>query len=93
MPTRKLPFDGESSHIALAHLYYLMRHLQSIDLAAMTHPTGLGSRFTAYSSDSTNADARSKLNTAVSRAQKAKEYASDGHDQLANEQLKLLFDQ
>lgn len=85
--------DGESSYIALTDLYHLLRHLQSIDLAAMNDPTGLGSRFTAYSSDSTHADARSKLDTAVSRAQKAREYANEGRHPLAIDQLKLLFDQ
>jgi hypothetical protein len=85
--------NGESSYAPVADLYYLLRHLQAVDLAAMNDPTGLGSRFTAYSSESNRIDAISKLNTAVTRAGKARDYANDGLQSLAIDQLKLLFDQ
>lgn len=57
----------------------------------MTDPTGLGSRFGAFSSESNRVDAMSKLATAITRAQKAKDFDTDGDDGKAIEQLKLLF--
>jgi hypothetical protein len=57
----------------------------------MNDPTGLGSRFTATSSESNRADALSKLSTAVLRAERAKDYAAAGDEANAIAQLKLLF--
>lgn len=57
----------------------------------MNDPTGLGSRFGSCSSESNRLDAMSKLETAVSRALKAKDYEQDGDNARAIEQLKLLF--
>lgn len=74
-------------------IYYFLKNLQDIQLASMNDPTGLGSRFNAYSSESTKTDALSKLSNAVSRARKAKDYAHDGLHTSAIEQLKLLFNQ
>jgi hypothetical protein len=44
--------DGEKFIDLVQDIFYLLRDLQSVDLAAMNDPTGLGSRFTAYSSPS-----------------------------------------
>lgn len=66
--------------------------LEMNSLAAMNDPTGLGSRFTACSSDATKRDAMSKLSTAVARARRAKDYYSDGDYTESVVQLKLLFD-
>ena len=75
------------------HLYYFFNHLKSVDLASMNDPTGLGSRFNAYSSDTNRDEARSKLDRAVSRALKAKDFYIAGHHDLAIEQWKLAFAQ
>ena len=64
--------NGQESCNLPIHLYYYLKWLQTLSLAAMKHPTGFGSRFTAYSSDSNKQGALSKLDTAVSRAEKAK---------------------
>lgn len=85
--------DGESSWSMPIDLHAYLRHLQSVELAAMNDPTGLGSRFTAYSSDTNRQDALSKLATAVSRAAKAREYDKNDEDAEAVGQLKLLFNQ
>jgi len=83
--------DGEASYSPLWDLYLALKKIREADLADMNDPTGLGSRFGACSSESNRRDATSKLETAVGRAIKAKDYASDGYDALAIEQLKLLF--
>jgi hypothetical protein len=74
-------------------LHAYLKHLQDIELAAMNDPTGLGSRFTACSSDSNRQDALSKLATAVSRAVKARQHDIKDEDAQAVAQLKLLFNQ
>lgn len=84
--------DGESSYVQLWDLYLTLKKMHDAELAAMNDPTGLGSRFGACSSEANRLDAMSKLNTAVGRALKAKDYAKDGYELLAIEQLKLLFD-
>ncbi len=85
--------DGESSWRMPIDLHMYLRHLQTVELAAMNDPTGLGSRFTACSSDSNRQDALSKLGTAVSRAAKAREHDKNDEDAEAVAQLKLLFNQ
>lgn len=84
--------DDETVYLPLWDLHMALKKIQDISLAAMNDPTGLGSRFTAYSSDSTKADALSKLSTAVGRASKARDFANDGDHASAIVQLKLLFD-
>jgi len=84
--------DGESSYSPLWDLHSVLKKLQGNSLAALNDPTGLGSRFTAYSSESSKADALSKLSRAVSRAEKARALASSGDHESAIVQLKLLFD-
>ena len=83
--------DGEDTYLPLWDLYLTLKKMRDAQLAAMNDPTGLGSRFGACSSESNRLDAMSKLDTAVSRALKAKDYAKDGYEALAIEQLKLLF--
>lgn len=84
--------EGESSYVPLWDLYLVLKKMRDLELAAMNDPTGLGSRFGACSSEANRQECMSKLNRAVSRALKAKDYAHDGHELLATEQLKLLFD-
>lgn len=83
--------DGQSSYLAALDLYYALNELKRVGLAAMNDPTGLGSRFTACSSDATKNDAISKLNTAVDRALKAKNFYLADKEDKAIEQLSLLF--
>ena len=83
--------DGESSYVALWDLHRALQKIKEAGLADMNDPTGLGSRFGACSSESNCLDATSKLETAIGRALKAKNYENDGYHALAIEQLKLLF--
>jgi hypothetical protein len=85
--------DGESSYAALWDLHASLKKMLDAKLAAMNDPTGLGSRFGSCSSESNKVDALSKLETAVTRAHKARDYASKDYHASAIEQLKLLFDQ
>ncbi|MCX5369571.1 nucleotidyltransferase [Streptomyces sp. NBC_00103] len=85
--------DGEDTYLPLTDLYLTLKKMHDVGLASMNDPTGLGSRFGSCSSDSNRRDALSKLDTAVSRAQKAKDfYVKDDHEK-AITQLKLLFNQ
>ncbi len=83
--------DGESSYVPLWDLYLALRKMQDAGLAGLNDPTGLGSRFTACSSEANRLDALSRLSTAVGRAERAKDLAHDGDQASAIEQLKLLF--
>jgi hypothetical protein len=83
--------DGETAYSPLWDLYLSLKKMNAAQLAAMNDPTGLGSRFTATSSESNRADALSKLSTAVLRAERAKDYAAAGDEANAIAQLKLLF--
>ncbi|MFF1319828.1 nucleotidyltransferase [Streptomyces chartreusis] len=85
--------DGETAWVLPIDLYQYLKNLRDIQLAAMNDPTGLGSRFNAYSSESTKTDAISKLDTAISRASKAKNYYHADDHARAIEQYKLLFNQ
>jgi hypothetical protein len=85
--------DGESSYEPLWDLHQALKTMSDAGLAAMNDPTGLGSRFGACSSDSNRQDALSKLELAVTRARKARDYAKDSDHESAIMQLKLLFDQ
>lgn len=85
--------DGESSYSPLWDLYLTLKKMRDVELAAMNDPTGLGSRFGSCSSEANRLDAMSKINTAVGRALKAKDYVEGGYETLAIDQLKLLFNQ
>ncbi|AUG28037.1 MULTISPECIES: nucleotidyltransferase [Microbacterium] len=85
--------DGQNTYSAVWDLHGALKHLQDVGLAAMNDPTGLGSRFTACSSDTNKADALSKLNTAVARAGRAKAHWAAGESAESIDDLKLLFNQ
>jgi hypothetical protein len=85
--------EGESSYASLWDLHKALKKMLDIKLASMNDPTGLGSRFGSCSSESNKQDALSKLETAVMRARKAKDYAGNDNHESAIEQLKLLFNQ
>lgn len=85
--------DGESGYSPLWDLYLALKKMSDAKLASMNDPTGLGSRFGSCSSESNKQDALSKLERAVSRARKAKDYAEKDDHESAIEQLKLLFNQ
>lgn len=85
--------DTQTSWYLPIDLHDFLKHLKAVNLAAMNDPTGLGSRFTAYSSESKRLDALSKLDTAITRAGKAREYDKNDLDTSAVAQLRLLFDQ
>ncbi len=85
--------DGRTNWWMPIDLHGFLQHLQSVQLAAMNDPTGLGSRFTACSSESNRIDALSKLDTAVNRAGKARQHDLKNEDDQAVAQLKLLFNQ
>lgn len=83
--------EGESSYSPLWDLYLTLRKIRDAELASMNDPTGLSSRFGACSSESNRLDAMSKLERAVTRARKAKDYDEADDQESAIEQLKLLF--
>lgn len=85
--------SSQTTWIAPWDLHDFLKDLQDRNLAAMNDPTGLGSRFTATSSDSNRDDAMSKLSTAVARAAKAKAANREDDHASAIGWLKLLFDQ
>lgn len=84
--------EGETTYSPLWDLYLTLKKMRDADLSSMNDPTGLGSRFGSCSSESNRIIAMSKLNTAVTRALKAKDFVEAGDDDSAIEQLKLLFD-
>jgi hypothetical protein len=83
--------DGQNSYSGILDLYYCLSELKRVGLAAMNDPAGLGSRFTACSSEAMKSDAISKLTTAVDRALKAKDFYIANDDERAKQQLALLF--
>lgn len=83
--------DEQDAYLPLWDLYLVLKKIHDIELASMNDPTGLGSRFGAYSSQYNKEDAMSKLSRAVDRARKAKDYEDEGRHDQAIEQLKLLF--
>jgi hypothetical protein len=91
---RAAKYISDQGSVDLAQdIYYFLNWLKTLNLASMNDPTGLSSRFNAYSSDTNKVDALSKLSTAVARADKAKDYYLDGDSAAAISQLKLLFNQ
>lgn len=83
--------SDEKAYVPVVDLHFALRHLQSVQLAAMNDPTVLGSRFGSCASETTKTDALSKLDTAVLRSSRAlHRHLADDHDK-AIEQLKLLF--
>lgn len=85
--------SDDDSYYPIVDLHYALNYLKTVQLASMNDPSGIGSRFGAYSSESNKQDALSKLDTAVSRSRKAMDYYLANDDANAIEQLKLLFNQ
>lgn len=83
--------DGESSYSPFWDLYLTLKMMRDVELAALNDPTGLGSRFGSCSSEANRLDAMSKLDRAVVRAEKAKNYYHADDQDKSIEQLKLLF--
>lgn len=83
--------NAQTSFFPVLDLYIFLHELSDIKFASMNDPTGLGSRFNACSSDSTETEATSKLNTAVSRARRAKDFELAQDHEAAIDALKLLF--
>lgn len=84
--------DGETAYSPLWDLYLTLKKMRDADLAAMNDPTGLSSRFGSCSSESNRLDAMSRIETAVTRALRAKDFDAAGDQAKSVEQLKLLFD-
>ncbi|MGW6258530.1 SMODS domain-containing nucleotidyltransferase [Streptomyces sp. NPDC055085] len=85
--------DGESTYSPVWDLYLTLNKMYAAGLASMNDPTGLGSRFGSCSSEPNLQNAMSKLGTAVSRAQKAKDYYRADDQEKTIQQLQLLFNQ
>lgn len=84
--------DEQAAYVPVWDVYMVLNDLAVHGLAAMNDPTGLGTRFTACSSETMKRGAISKLGTAVGRANKAKEYYSNADYIRSVTQLELLFD-
>jgi hypothetical protein len=82
---------GETTYSAFWDLHATLKNMHDVGVASMNDPTHLGSRFGSCSSESNRLDAMSKLETAVNRSRKARDYAKDGYEAAAIDQLKLLF--
>ncbi|MGB3332093.1 MAG: nucleotidyltransferase [Mycobacterium sp.] len=85
--------DDQTSWSLPIDLYFFFSRLQSLQLMAMNDPTGLGSRFTACSSATNRDDALSKLDTVISRAERAHRAYMDGDHTTAIANWKLAFGQ
>ena len=83
--------DTETSYIPLLDLY--LTFLEISGLRDMNDPTGLGSRFRACSSEPKRQEALSKLERAITRSRKARDFADANDHKSAIEQLELLFNQ
>ncbi|MEJ7786109.1 MAG: hypothetical protein WKF96_14990 [Solirubrobacteraceae bacterium] len=82
---------GENSIIWSIDLRSILSELSVADLAAMNDPSGLTARIHAYSSDSSKADAVSKLERALTRANRARTAEGEGRISAAFEAWDVLF--
>jgi len=82
---------AESSVILPIDMHRFLSQLQRLQLSPMNDPTGSTGRIRACSSDANLATARSRLDTAVTRASKAVQLNADGKTAAAFEQWDLLF--
>jgi hypothetical protein len=82
---------GEKSVDYGQDIYYYLKNLQNVELAPMNDPTGNTGRIYACSSDANLAAALSRLDTAVSRASRAKDAYLAGNTGEAFAQWDLLF--
>jgi hypothetical protein len=81
----------QSTYIHVWEACSVLEKLHNHQLAAMNDPMGASGRFHACSSDSTRADALSKLKTAAGRARKALEASRADDPDTAFYYLDLLF--
>jgi hypothetical protein len=82
---------GEKSVSLPLDIYFFLKRLDNHQLAAMNDPTGSTGRIHPCSSDVKKTDALSKLNTAVGRAEKAKNAYMTENTEEAFRQWNLLF--
>jgi hypothetical protein len=89
---RAAQYMATQSSISWPHdLAYVLRRLNEHSLASMNDPTGETGRIHACSSSATYTDARSKLSTASTRADRALEHYSAGRISSAFDDWDLLF--
>ncbi|HWZ65388.1 MAG TPA: nucleotidyltransferase [Patescibacteria group bacterium] len=81
----------QKSYIPWLDLYYLLKSLSDSGLVAMNDPTGNTGRIYPCSSDAKHADAVSRLSTALTRAEHAKDYLAGGYISLAFDEWDKLF--
>lgn len=81
----------QESYIPWLDLYYLLKQLKGNSLAAMNDPTGNTGRINACSTDANLTDALSKLDTALTRAENAKDYKDAGNLSAAFDEWDKLF--
>jgi len=81
----------ETSIIYSIDIKKILAHLISVDLGQMINPTGVGGYIQACKSDADKKDAISKLNTAYTRAVKARDAESAGKTSDAFDWWNLLF--
>lgn len=81
----------QNTYIHVWDVCQLLEKLNGHQLADMNDPKGASGRFSATSSDTTRADALSKLNTAATRARKALDADQAGDPATAFYYLDLLF--
>ncbi|MBL7689030.1 MAG: hypothetical protein JNJ49_13435 [Bdellovibrionaceae bacterium] len=72
-------------------LLALLKHLAAVELASMQDPAGVSGYIRASKSEFQKADALSKLNTAVSRAEKARDATRAGNTSDAFHWWRLLY--
>lgn len=84
--------EGESSILYSTDVKRVLRWLYDIDLAAIQDPMGVSGYIYPYASDGKLADAKSKLSTAVGRAEKAYEAEQAGKIDDAFSWWRLLYD-
>lgn len=83
--------EEATSYLPVVDLCLALQNLQSATLGAMDDPTGAGPPIPATSSKSSKAEALSKVETAITRVRRAKEYVNAGNHAKATAELKLLF--
>lgn len=84
--------SGEKEILYSIDIKNIFSHLISIDLASMNNPAGISGSIISCKSEVAKADALSKLNTAYSRACKAREAEEKGNISDAFDWWNLLFD-
>lgn len=84
--------EGDLSIIYSLDVKRIFSHLDSIDLRDMQDPMGVSGYISACTTDAKLEDAKSKLSTALARAQKARDAEAAGDTKKAFEWWDLLYD-